>query len=99
MLQGLRWLQRRLQREKLEGFKRRVPFGDLITDRWENAQEYGFGTGSSSYDNVLILGDVTVGNHTWIGPNVILDGKGGLTIGDHCAISAGVQIYFHDFRS
>ena len=31
----------------------------------------------------------------WIGPNVILDGTGGLEIGDHCSISAGVQIYSH----
>jgi acetyltransferase-like isoleucine patch superfamily enzyme len=31
-----------------------------------------------------------------MGPNVILDGQGGLTIGDHCDISAGAQIYTHD---
>lgn len=82
--------------EKLEKFKRRVSIGDLITDRWANAQEYGFGEGSSCYDNVLILGDVAVGEDTWIGPNVILDGSGGLKIGSHCSISSGVQIYSHD---
>jgi acetyltransferase-like isoleucine patch superfamily enzyme len=43
-----------------------------------------------------VLGDVRVGNNTWIGPNVILDGSGGLIIGSHCSISAGVQIYSHD---
>ncbi|MCB8823005.1 acyltransferase [Microvirga rosea] len=96
MLKELRGLQRTLQREKLSEFKRRVSWGDLITDRWENAREYGFGEGSSCYDNVLILGEVQVGDHTWIGPNVILDGSGGLTIGSHCSISAGVQIYSHD---
>ncbi|WP_112662177.1 acyltransferase [Microvirga flavescens] len=96
MLEALRRLQKTLQVEKLREFKRRVSFGDLITDRWENAREYGFGEGSSCYDNVLILGDVAVGAHTWIGPNVILDGTGGLSIGDHCSISAGVQIYSHD---
>ena len=77
-------------------WQRRVPLGDLMTDRWEIARDYGFGEGTSCYDNVLILGDVQVGAHCWIGPNVILDGSGGLTIGDHCAISAGVQIYSHD---
>jgi acetyltransferase-like isoleucine patch superfamily enzyme len=46
---------------------------------------------------VLVLGDVKVGEHTWIGPNVILDGSGGgLEIGDYCGIGAGVQIYTHD---
>ena len=44
---------------------------------------------------MLIIGDVTVGENTWIGPNVILDGTGGLEIGDYCSISAGVQIYSH----
>ncbi|MBF9233899.1 acyltransferase [Microvirga alba] len=96
MFEDLKAIQRALQLEKLERFKRRVSFGDLITDRWENAREYGFGEGSSCYDSVLILGEVTVGEYTWIGPNVILDGLGGLIIGDHCSISSGVQIYSHD---
>lgn len=96
MLEALRSIQKALQLEKLEKYRRRVSLGDLITDRWENAREYGFGEGSSCYDNVLILGDVKVGKSTWIGPNVILDGLGGLSIGNHCSISSGVQIYTHD---
>jgi acetyltransferase-like isoleucine patch superfamily enzyme len=96
MLAKLRALQGVLQREKLEQFRRRTSLGDLITDRWENAKEYGFGEGTSCYDNVLILGNVRVGKNTWIGPNVILDGSGGdLIIGDYCDISSGVQIYTH----
>jgi acetyltransferase-like isoleucine patch superfamily enzyme len=86
---------RSLRRRMREKFARRVPTGDLLTDRWETAQFYGFGEGSSCYDNVLILGDVTVGAKTWIGPNVVLDGSGGLSIGDYVSISAGVQIYTH----
>jgi acetyltransferase-like isoleucine patch superfamily enzyme len=97
MFDILKNLQKSLQAQKLEMFKRRVSFGDLITDRWENAREYGFGEGTSCYDNVLILGDVKIGMHTWIGPNVILDGSGhGLTIGDYCSISSGVHIYTHN---
>lgn len=88
-------IQKKLQKEKLQNFKRRVSFGDLITDLSENAQEYGFGEGTTCYDNVLIIGDVSVGKNTWIGPNVILDGSGGLEIGDYCSISSGVQIYTH----
>lgn len=95
LLEQLKALQRRLQGEKLGRFRRRVSLGDLITDRAENAREYGFGEGTTCYDNVLILGDVKVGRHTWIGPGVILDGQGGLEIGDYCAISSGVQVYTH----
>lgn len=85
-----------LRMRKRREFNRRVSTGDLLTDRWELAREYGWGEGTSCYDNVLVLGDVKVGKNTWIGPNVILDGQGGLEIGDNCSIDAGAQIYSHD---
>jgi acetyltransferase-like isoleucine patch superfamily enzyme len=88
-------LLRRLQDETIQRWKRRIPVGELLTDRWEIARQYGFGEGTSCYDSVIVYGDVKVGKNTWIGPNVILDGAGGLSIGDNCSISAGVQIYSH----
>jgi len=94
-LEDIRALQKRLSTRLRRQHARKVAFGDLIADRWETAKKYGFGEGSSCYDNVLIIGDVRVGRHVWIGPNVILDGSGGLEIGDYCSISAGVQIYTH----
>ena len=75
--------------------KRSLSFGDYFTDRWERAKFEGFGEGSSVYDNVLVLGDVSVGKNCWIGPNCILDGSGCLVIGDNCDISGGVHIYTH----
>lgn len=84
-----------LRREKFEKYARHVSVGDLLMDREDTARFYGFGEGTSCYDNVLILGEVSVGKNTWIGPNVILDGSGGLDIGDFVSISAGVQIYSH----
>lgn len=95
LLKQLSELHQQLRRKMRDKFQRSVSFGDLFTDRWERAKFYEFGEGSSCYDNVLILGDVKVGKHTWIGPNVVLDGSGGLEIGDYCSISAGVQIYTH----
>ena len=77
-------------------FNRHVSVQDLLTDRSETAEFYGFGEGTSCYNNVLIIGDVKVGKNTWIGPNVILDGSAGLEIGDYVSISAGVQIYTHN---
>ena len=85
-----------LRSKMKEKFDRHVSIQDLLSDRWETAKFYGFGEGTSCYNNVLILGDVKVGNNTWIGPNVILDGSGGLEIGDYVSISAGVQIYTHN---
>jgi acetyltransferase-like isoleucine patch superfamily enzyme len=96
LLGSLRALIKTLRREKREQYHRHVSVGDLLTDRFEIARDYGFGNGTSCYDNVLILGDVTVGKNCWIGPNVILDGSGGgLSIGDYVDISAGVHIYTH----
>jgi acetyltransferase-like isoleucine patch superfamily enzyme len=96
LLDELKEAYRNLRNEMMRKFERHVSFGDLISDRWETAKAYGFGEGSSCYDNVLIKGEVTVGRNTWIGPNCILDGVGGLTIGDYCSVSAGVQLYTHD---
>jgi acetyltransferase-like isoleucine patch superfamily enzyme len=88
----------KVQRRKVASkFNRFLPFGDYISSRWEKARALGFGEGSSIYDSAHVFGDVTVGEGTWIGPYTILDGTGGgLTIGSHCSISAGVQIYTHD---
>jgi acetyltransferase-like isoleucine patch superfamily enzyme len=89
-------LWKRLQEEVDARWDRTLPFGDYFVDRWEKARRLGFGEGTSIYDSSLVLGDVKVGKGTWIGPFTVLDGSGGLTIGDHCSISAGVHLYTHD---
>jgi len=83
------------RKEIKNNFNRHVSIQDMLSDRWETAKFYGFGEGSSCYNNVLILGEVKAGQNVWIGPNVILDGSGGLEIGDYVSISPGVQIYTH----
>jgi len=77
-------------------WNRSLPLGDYIVDRWAKAKILGFGEGTSIYDSALVLGKVKVGQNTWIGPFTVLDGSGGLTIGNNCSISTGVQIYTHD---
>jgi acetyltransferase-like isoleucine patch superfamily enzyme len=96
LLRDLRALWTARRREVDGRFKRTLPLADYVVDRWEKARELGFGEGTSIYDSVLVLGDVKVGSHTWIGPFTVLDGSGGLRIGSHCSISTGVQIYTHD---
>lgn len=91
------WSLHRALRDELQTrWNRAVPFGDELFDRWERAAFLGFGEGASIYDSSLVMGDVRVGDETWIGPFTVLDGRGGLTIGRCCSISAGVQIYSHD---
>jgi acetyltransferase-like isoleucine patch superfamily enzyme len=79
-----------------ERYARSLPMQDALDDRWERARRLGFGEGASIYNSVAVYGDVKVGANTWIGPYVLLDGSGGLTIGSTCSISAGAHIYTHD---
>ena len=94
--QSLWDLYEQLRTEKRERFQRDLPIEELLFDRWERARQLGFGEGSSIYHSAIVYGDVTVGKGTWIGPNTLLDGSHGLTIGDSCSISAAVNIYTHD---
>ncbi len=89
-------LYKKLRDSMRKNWKRDLPFDEMVFDRWERAKSLGFGEGSSIYHNSYVYGDVTVGRNTWVGPFTLLDGSGGLTIGDYCSISAGVHIYTHD---
>lgn len=96
LLEQLRALQQALAQDMQTRWNRDLPLSELIGDRWERAKRLGFGDGASIYDSSHVFGDVRVGRHTWIGPFTLLDGSGGLEIGDYCSISTGVQIYSHD---
>jgi acetyltransferase-like isoleucine patch superfamily enzyme len=87
----------RLRKRTKARFDRHVGTGELLHDRWELAREYGFGEGTSIYDDCLILGTVTLENDCWVGPGCILDGSGGsLSVGHHVDIGAGSQLYTHN---
>jgi acetyltransferase-like isoleucine patch superfamily enzyme len=79
-----------------ETYDRSLPLPDHINDRWERAQRLGFGKGTNIYDSSYVIGDVKVGTDCWIGMFTVIDGSGGLVIGNNCTISAGVHIYTHD---
>ncbi len=96
LLAALRRLWRGRREEIARKWPRSLPFGEYVVDRWEKARDLGFGEGTSIYDSAVVIGKVEVGSKTWIGPNTVLDGSGGLIIGDNCSISAGVHIYSHD---
>jgi len=42
-----------------------------------------------------IVGNPKIGTGTWIGAFTVIDGSGGLTIGEGCDVSTGVHIYTH----
>lgn len=85
-----------LDKKLRHDYDRSLPFNEELTDRWDRASRLGFGKNTSIYDSSLVFGTPSVGSNCWIGPFTILDGSGGLAIGDFCTISAGVHIYSHD---
>ena len=47
-------------------------------------------------DFCIIVGEPKIGRDVWIGYFTLIDGSGGLTIGDNVTVSSGVHIYTHD---
>lgn len=77
-------------------WNRKIPITDILFDRWSLSERQKFGKDTNIYHNSHVFGDVKVGKKTFIGPYTIIDGSGGLEIGDFCSIAAGVHIYSHD---
>jgi acetyltransferase-like isoleucine patch superfamily enzyme len=75
---------------------RKIPIFDVLFDRWQNAKNLNFGKNSNISQLSFVFGKVKVGMSTFIGPYTIIDGSGGIEIGNNCSIAAGVKIYSHD---
>jgi acetyltransferase-like isoleucine patch superfamily enzyme len=97
LLTDLRALHRELRAGTRERYARINPFAEDLSD-WRERGAYWAGEdrGVTLYDSTTVLGDVAIGEHTWVGPLCLLDGTGGLTIGRWCSISTGVQLLTHD---
>lgn len=97
LLRALRDVDSELRADMRRDHDRDLPFTELVFDRWQRAEALGFGEGASIYHDSYVYGDVRVGEQTWVGPLVVLDGShAAVDIGHHCSISAGVHIYTHD---
>jgi acetyltransferase-like isoleucine patch superfamily enzyme len=90
-------LHKELRKTSFQKFKRINPFYEDIID-WKERGEFWCveDKNVTIYNSTTVVGDVNIGENTWIGPFCSLDGNGKLTIGKNCSISAGVQILTHD---
>lgn len=77
-------------------WNRNIPSIDALFDRWETGKIYSDDTKTNISHLAYIIANVKIGKNTFIGPFTLLDGGGGLEIGDNTSIAAGVQIYSHD---
>lgn len=79
----------------MKKYDRLLTLDEMLLDRWKKAKLIGCGKNTNVYEHALIFGKPKIGENVWIGPFTIIDGSGGLEIGDGCDISAGVHIYTH----
>jgi acetyltransferase-like isoleucine patch superfamily enzyme len=90
-------LHRRLRTQTLDEYQRMNPFTEDLIDWKERGRAWTRDDrGVTIYDSTSIVGEVEIGEGTWIGPYCSLDGTGGLTIGHHCSISSGCELISHD---
>ena len=74
--------------EMRKKYDRVLPSGEYIFNRFDKAPYLNCGEGSSIYDTSVVMGDVEIGDHVWVGPYTLLDGSHGkLQIG----VSGGVE--------
>ena len=88
-------LREKIATQMREKYDRVLPLDEMLLNRWKKAEFLGFGEQTSVYENVYIYGKPKVGKNVWVGPFAVLDGTGGLTIGDGCDISCGAMIFTH----
>ncbi|MGA6826580.1 acyltransferase [Nitrospira sp. NS4] len=95
--QDLRDLHHYLRSETYRKYKRINPFYEDLFD-WKERGEFWVHENRSItiYNSASIVGDVEIGERSWIGPFTSLDGTGGLKIGRNCSISVGCQLVSHD---
>jgi acetyltransferase-like isoleucine patch superfamily enzyme len=63
---------------------------------WSEKGEFTTGNDVTIYESTTVVGDVEIGDNSWIGPFCSLDGTGSLSIGEHCSISTATHILSHD---
>ena len=95
LLRDIRALRSDLRDYTKAKYNRVNPFCEDIFD-WKEKGKFCGGKDVTVYDSTTIIGDVQIGDKTWIGPFCMLDGSGSLKIGRNCSISTGVQILTHD---
>lgn len=96
LLQALGELRQQLNQKTKQTYNRINPLGENLIDWKENGKQISGHDTTTVYESCTVIGDVELGAHCWVGPFTILDGGGGLTIGNHTTIAAGAMIYTHD---
>jgi len=86
----------KLRAETKKQYNRVNPFFEDIIDWKEKGEFCSANKNVIIYDSTTIIGNIVIKDHVWVGPFCLLDGGGGLYIGEFTDISTGCQILTHD---
>ena len=93
----LRALHFALRDETRDKYGRINPFYEDLFDWKERGAHWtGAQNNITIYNSTSVVGDVVIGDNTWVGPFCSLDGTGGIAIGRYCSLSLGCQVQTHD---
>lgn len=95
LLATLASVKEKLDQRTLSRYSRINPFAENLID-WHEKGERFAKEGTVIYDSATLIGNPSIGAHCWIGEGCMVDGSGGLEIGDYVVLSCGVHIYTHD---
>lgn len=95
LYETIRRLGGELRKYHWQKYKRADPFLEMVFGREEKAGFLGV-KNVTLHDSVILNGDVSIGEGTFVGQYCTLNGGGGLKIGKNCSISVGVRIFTHD---
>ena len=96
LLSELGELREHLDQHTKQAYNRINPLGENLIDWKGKGKQISGHDNTTVYESCTIIGDVKLGDNCWVGPFTILDGGGGLTIGNRVTIAAGAMIYTHD---
>jgi acetyltransferase-like isoleucine patch superfamily enzyme len=96
LLDALQSLYKKVRNYTFAKYKRINPFYEDLFSWKERGRFWTQKNNVTIYNSATIVGDVEIGEHSWIGPFSSIDGSGGVKIGHHCSISAGCQLASHD---
>jgi len=91
----LKRLHYQLRNHTKSKYNRVNPFIEDLFE-WEEKGRYFGCKKTRIYDSATVMGNVRLGDGCWVGPFVMLDGTGGLTVGDNVDFSTGVKVFSHD---
>ncbi|MBI5001240.1 MAG: acyltransferase [Euryarchaeota archaeon] len=93
--ESLKRLHYQLREQTRSKYNRVNPFIEDLFE-WEEKGRYFGCKNTRIYDSATVIGNVKLGDGCWVGPFVMLDGTGGLSIGNNVDFSTGVKVFSHD---